>query len=445
MSRKNFLTAFLMPLSLASGAQNLEVQGTYAAGNVEELELVMTPTDGGVTTALARVQSDNTTFAAVVEPSSTGFYTLYGKSGGGQLILPLYFPDTAQVAKINLSLNKNCPMADSDNDNKALSAYNAFMYEHGKYFWMNGHKMEKEDLRPFLQSYMNVADSIAEVYQCASPVAEYLKLWAYTTVWKTFPSIPQATKHHPDSLSFTLSDLLDDPKQTLNSPLAVCFPEVSYIVGGTLPKGTIKERLTYLHATYQDEAVRKKVTAQLVETYIKRFDYSSDFEGGLATLKEVVETYGLDQTYIQEFVKRRASAKGTPFPAGITMVDVEGQPVDFSAFKGYYVYIDLWASWCGPCCREVPYLQALEKELKNPNVKFVSISIDKNEKAWKAKMQALDMHGNQLLNQDNSLATALNVRGIPYFMIYDKEGKLYMSNAPRPSHPQLKNLLEELK
>lgn len=60
-------------------------------------------------------------------------------------------------------------------------------------------------------------------------------------------------------------------------------------------------------------------------------------------------------------------------------------------------------------------------------------------------MEALGMYGNQFLNQDNSLATALNVRGIPFFMINDKEGKLYMSNAPRPSHPQLKNLLEELK
>ena len=90
-------------------------------------------------------------------------------------------------------------------------------------------------------------------------------------------------------------------------------------------------------------------------------------------------------------------------------------------------------------------MQKLEKEIQNPNVKFVSISIDKKEKAWRAKMKMLNMHGHQFLNQDNSLAEALNVRGIPFFMIYDKDGKLYQHNAPRPSHPALQEMLENLK
>ena len=104
----------------------------------------------------------------------------------------------------------------------------------------------------------------------------------------------------------------------------------------------------------------------------------------------------------------------------------------------------MWASWCAPCCAEVPHLQKLEKELQNKDVKFVSISIDKSAPAWKAKMKALNMHGTQLHNQDNGLAEALNVRGIPFFIIYDKEGKLYMYNAPRPSNPALKKILDEL-
>ena len=60
--------------------------------------------------------------------------------------------------------------------------------------------------------------------------------------------------------------------------------------------------------------------------------------------------------------------------------------MDFAQFRGKYVYIDLWASWCVPCCREVPHLQKLEKELENKDVVFLSISIDQNPSAWKKKM-----------------------------------------------------------
>ena len=120
--------------------------------------------------------------------------------------------------------------------------------------------------------------------------------------------------------------------------------------------------------------------------------------------------------------------------------------VDFSAFRGKYVYIDMWASWCVPCLREVPELQKLEKTLKNKKVEFVSISIDANQDAWKKKMDEKNMHGNQLWNPAGTLGTALNVKGIPFFAIYDPEGKLYMYGAPRPSQGQgLVELLEGLK
>ena len=114
--------------------------------------------------------------------------------------------------------------------------------------------------------------------------------------------------------------------------------------------------------------------------------------------------------------------------------------------RGKYVYIDLWASWCVPCCREVPHLQKLEKELENKDVVFLSISIDQKVEAWKKKMADLQVHGNQWHDSEGTLGKALNVKGIPFFLIYDKEGKLYMYNAPRPSMGlALKELLEGLK
>ena len=84
--------------------------------------------------------------------------------------------------------------------------------------------------------------------------------------------------------------------------------------------------------------------------------------------------------------------------------------------------------------------------MKNDKVVFLSISIDAKEDAWKKKMQEKNMHGNQLWDPTNSLGQALNVKGIPFFAIYDPEGKLYMHGAPRPSPgPGLVMLLEGLK
>ena len=109
------------------------------------------------------------------------------------------------------------------------------------------------------------------------------------------------------------------------------------------------------------------------------------------------------------------------------------------------MFIDLWASWCIPCIKEIPHLKQLEKDLQNKDVVFLSISIDTNVAAWKKKVAALGLEGELLNNQDNKLCESLNVSGIPFFLIYDKEGKLYKYNAYRPSDMRLKPLLEGLK
>ena len=144
---------------------------------------------------------------------------------------------------------------------------------------------------------------------------------------------------------------------------------------------------------------------------------------------------------------QKKTAVGQPY-TDIKGTDVNGNPVSLSDYvgKGKYVLVDMWASWCVPCLREVPVLQQLEKTLKNKKVTFVSISIDANQEAWKKKMDEKNRHGNQLWNRKVSLGTALNVKGIPFFAIYDPEGKLYMYGAPRPSQGQgLVQLLEGLK
>ena len=121
------------------------------------------------------------------------------------------------------------------------------------------------------------------------------------------------------------------------------------------------------------------------------------------------------------------------FPDNVVLKDLSGNVVEFSSFRGKYVYVDIWASWCQPCRGEIPHLQALEKSLERKDVTFVSISVDQDPAAWQAAAKELNLEGNQLNDKEGAVCRALNVRYIPRFMLIDPEGNIINDDAPRPS------------
>lgn len=121
------------------------------------------------------------------------------------------------------------------------------------------------------------------------------------------------------------------------------------------------------------------------------------------------------------------------FPENVVLKDLNGNTVDFASFRGKYVYVDIWASWCQPCREEIPHLQALEKSLGRKDVTFVSISVDQNTAAWQKAAKELNLEGNQLNDSQGTVCRALNVRYIPRFMLVDPEGNIINDDAPRPS------------
>ena len=102
------------------------------------------------------------------------------------------------------------------------------------------------------------------------------------------------------------------------------------------------------------------------------------------------------------------------------------------------VYIDLWATWCGPCKTQIPFLNELEEKYKEKNISFVSISIDKlkNIEKWKNMIKSKEMGGIQLIAEnawESEFAVALNVESIPRFVLLDQKGNIINIDAPRPS------------
>jgi thiol-disulfide isomerase/thioredoxin len=127
--------------------------------------------------------------------------------------------------------------------------------------------------------------------------------------------------------------------------------------------------------------------------------------------------------------------------------DLAGNMYSSNALKGKVVYIDIWATWCGPCLRELPYLEKMQEAFKGNNkIAFVSISIDQDKAAWQAMVKQKNMKGIQLLADqawNSKIVSDYRINGIPRFIIVSKEGTIINANAPRPSDKELKNILEK--
>ncbi|OAB78987.1 TlpA family protein disulfide reductase [Cochleicola gelatinilyticus] len=127
----------------------------------------------------------------------------------------------------------------------------------------------------------------------------------------------------------------------------------------------------------------------------------------------------------------------------------KGGTTSLTDLKGKYVYIDVWATWCGPCIREIPSLQEVEEAYSGKNVAFVSISIDvpKDYETWKSMVSEKELGGIQLLADNNwksKFVQDYGIQGIPRFILLDPEGNIVSADAPRPSDTNLRILLDGL-
>ena len=140
--------------------------------------------------------------------------------------------------------------------------------------------------------------------------------------------------------------------------------------------------------------------------------------------------------------------------AGEAAVNFEGNTVDgkkvaLSDFKGKVVLVDVWATWCGPCKKEIPALQKLEEEMKDQNVVFISYSVDelKDAEKWKKMVETEKLGGVQLMGDaafKSTICVDYKINAIPRFLLFDKAGKIVSIDAQRPSNPELKEIITKL-
>lgn len=127
-----------------------------------------------------------------------------------------------------------------------------------------------------------------------------------------------------------------------------------------------------------------------------------------------------------------------------------GGTTSLTDFKGKYVYIDIWATWCGPCRQEIPYLKKLTADYKDKNIAFISISIDKwqDHDTWKKMVGDMELTGVQLYTKEglnSHFIKTYQVNAIPRFILIGPDGKIIRTGAPSPSDNKLIELFNQYK
>lgn len=218
-----------------------------------------------------------------------------------------------------------------------------------------------------------------------------------------------------------------------DSSLADTTESILYktIVKNHVPNDTIKAHL--VGSRIQSSIDKRKVEKMKpLLTYYKQLPYQDNQKAEIDTL----------------IAKRKAISPGNEAP-GFTYPSIKGDTVSLADLKGSYVYIDVWATWCGPCIKEIPHLKELHDDLKDENIKFVSISVDDAEDKgkWEKMVDEKSLKGIQLFaGQDEKLSEDYMVSSIPRFILIGPDGKIIDPNAERPSQDiksRLESLLEE--
>lgn len=202
-------------------------------------------------------------------------------------------------------------------------------------------------------------------------------------------------------------------------------------------------QLQFITDRFSDPKTVATLVHYLAASYVNMYGVD-----GTEEIQTIHSTYVKDEAMIADFTakcdKWNMSKPGRQSP-DFEAMDIDGKTWTLADFKGKYLYIDMWATWCGPCKRELPSLIALAEKFSDAEITFLGLSTDGNKEAWETMIKKGNMPGVQLhIGPRSKFQKAYNIDGIPRFILIGKDGKIIENDMLRPSSTDIVSYLEGL-
>lgn len=193
--------------------------------------------------------------------------------------------------------------------------------------------------------------------------------------------------------------------------------------------------LNNLKKIFTNQDVINAFADGFINQYLKQAP--EDMEEALALYKSVstnTEAHAAADKVYEHYKRLVPGSQALDF----TMTDRKGKVFHLSDFRGKAVYIDVWATWCGPCCAEIPHMEKLAAHYaKDKRIELISISLDEDKAKWEKKLAEDKPEWRQFICLDafdSQLCKNYSINAIPRFLFFDKDGKVISLDAPRPSY-----------
>lgn len=306
---------------------------------------------------------------------------------------------------------------------------------------MKDFSLSEDDLLKQLEEYQAEDFSILESKKFdkvfTAKEKERITYWIYGMLWQY-----AAQKKCSDKVYDKLKSLMKEEEWLTQ------LSEYNYFMSGVIsvlanqgqdattltPEKRVENEMEYAISHLQNKTIKDYILGTSAISYVSELGVDK-----AGKIKQLLEQNVTDKEVLNAFRavydKKKSISQGTP-AYDFKLEDVNGKSYSLADFKGRYVYIDVWATWCAPCQEEMPALKELQEAFKGTNIAFVSVSIDKpgDKGKWKNQVISQKLGGVQLYaGTESQFYKDYQIQAIPRFILIGPKGEIINSDMTRPS------------
>jgi len=336
-------------------------------------------------------------------------------------------------------LAKKFPQPDSLSFRGAMSYYSIMSSSDDKYIPMI--EATKKQFRNLINNQLVYLDSLQKNSLISETQYLYRKNNMLSTIFMNeLDSVPKNSVFLSDSLFLKYDSLiyLDFYRKMINELISPIYNSQDSIAQNIFNEFIYSPKYSYQIKKYVFRLLAKELREKVFTDDLEKLlsDYRT-ITGDSTTYNDLKEQFGMLK----------------PDSLEISLKDTAGQSTTFNRllkkYKGKYVYVDFWATWCIPCRISLDDNVKLEKEYHNKNIVFISLAFYDDEKGWLLYLsknpEKFGTENYYITNTKSSrIIEGWNIKTVPRYMIFDKEGKVALLDAPRSNTKEIREIFNRL-